>query len=84
MAKFKMACPITGGMCVECAIYRGRHYYLCFSRDYHGSLMEPEQIERLKPKSSTPKDEKFGMPDEIPLSAGCIKNVEDLIERRGL
>lgn len=84
MAKYKMVCPITGGMCVDCAIYRGRHYYLCFSKDYHGALMDPNQIETLKHKGGTTRDEKFGMPDEIPISAGCIKDVEELIERRGL
>ncbi|HOV90889.1 MAG TPA: hypothetical protein PKW07_09295 [Syntrophorhabdaceae bacterium] len=84
MAKYKMVCPITGGMCVDCAIYRGRHYYLCFSKDYHGTLMDANQIETLKSKNSTKRNETFEMPGEIPLSKGCIKDVEELIERRGL
>jgi hypothetical protein len=30
MKKAKMACPFTGGQCVECSLYRGRHKNLCF------------------------------------------------------
>jgi molybdopterin converting factor small subunit len=36
MAKKSLLCPFSKGPCVECAIYRGRHYYLCFARDYRG------------------------------------------------
>jgi len=38
MAKEKMICPFSGELCKECPLYRGRHYYLCFSRDYRGCL----------------------------------------------
>ncbi len=40
MAKRKMMCPFSGQPCRECAIYRGRHYYLCFSENYRGHLSE--------------------------------------------
>lgn len=84
MAKVKMVCPISRGMCVDCAVYRGRHYYLCFSKEYQGSLVGPEQINIMKSKSKSVNDEKFGMPDDIPRSSKWINNVEELIERRGL
>ena len=41
MAKEDMLCPFTGKLCRECPLYRGRHYYLCFSKKYRGHLEEP-------------------------------------------
>lgn len=38
MAKENMICPFSGRKCRDCALYRGRHYYLCFSDEYRGSL----------------------------------------------
>jgi hypothetical protein len=38
MAKEDMICPFSGKLCRECPIYRGRHYYLCFSKRYRGHL----------------------------------------------
>jgi len=38
MAKEDMLCPFTGNLCRECSLYRGRHYYLCFSKKYRGHL----------------------------------------------
>ncbi|MFC1934108.1 hypothetical protein ACFLXX_03040 [Chloroflexota bacterium] len=41
MAKAEMICPFSGKLCKECPIYRGRHYYLCFSKKYRGHLEKP-------------------------------------------
>ena len=41
MAKIAMMCPFSRKLCKECAIYRGRHYYLCFSKEYRGYVGEP-------------------------------------------
>ena len=38
MAKTKMICPLSGNLCEECALYRGRHYYLCFCDKYRGHM----------------------------------------------
>ena len=40
MAKTKMLCPFSGNLCEECALYRGRHYYLCFCDKYRGHLAD--------------------------------------------
>lgn len=40
MAKIKMICPFSGNLCGECALYRGRHYYLCFCDKYRGHLAD--------------------------------------------
>ncbi|HOS60474.1 MAG TPA: hypothetical protein PK661_10290 [Syntrophorhabdaceae bacterium] len=79
MAKEKMVCPISKGMCVDCAIYRGRHYYLCFSRGYHGCLLESEEIEQLKNEPENIKDASIGFSDEMFKSLKCLENVEDVV-----
>ena len=42
MAKTKMLCPFNRGLCGECAIYRGRHYYLSLCEHYRGYIGEPK------------------------------------------
>ena len=83
MAKHKIMCPITGTPCVECAIYRGRHYYLCYSQAYRGSSFDPESIRELKKSERTNNPGKtYGMPETIEIGTHCIKNVEEFtIER---
>ncbi len=36
MAKLDIVCPFTHRPCKECAIYRGRHYYLGFYEQHQG------------------------------------------------
>jgi len=81
MAKEKMVCPISNRMCVDCAIYRGRHYYLCFSKGYHGCLLESEEIKKLKEKdgSETVQGAGFDFPDDVFKSLKCIENIEDIV-----
>lgn len=38
MAKTSMICPFSRKLCVECEIYRGKHYFLCFCEKYRGYL----------------------------------------------
>jgi len=38
MAKKRMNCPFSGKGCRECPLYRGRHYFLCFSKRYRGII----------------------------------------------
>ncbi|OGP64713.1 MAG: hypothetical protein A2169_01925 [Deltaproteobacteria bacterium RBG_13_47_9] len=38
MAKKEMVCPFLGGLCKNCAIYIGRHYYLCYCIKYRGYI----------------------------------------------
>ena len=85
MAKVKMVCPISKGVCVECAIYRGRHFYMCFSKEYQGVSLGVEQIDELKAqyksKDNNGHDSKFGMPADTQQSSRWIHNVEDLTDR---
>jgi len=34
MVKNSMKCPISGKGCINCPIYRGRHFNLCFQDHY--------------------------------------------------
>jgi hypothetical protein len=38
LAKKEMICPFLGQPCKNCAIYIGRHYYLCYCANYRGYL----------------------------------------------
>lgn len=40
MAQTKMICPFSHKACVECSFYRGRHYFLCFCKEYRGYVGE--------------------------------------------
>jgi hypothetical protein len=84
MAKAKMACPISRGACVECAIYRGRHYYLCYAPKYRGHTMEPRSGQQGGHSGSKERDFTFGIPEGVELGSKCIRNVEEIVERREL
>ena len=45
MAKARMICPFSAKLCKECALYRGRHYYLCFCKEYRGYLEKPGEVD---------------------------------------
>jgi len=38
VAKTRVICPFSGRLCMECPLYRGRHYLLCFCEKYRGYL----------------------------------------------
>ena len=72
MAKTRMICPFSGELCKECPIYRGRHYYLCFSAKYRGHLDdEPGEAGTVvtSPASGLSPTRKFEMPSIDPRSA---------------
>jgi hypothetical protein len=71
VAKVEMICPFSSGICEECALYRGRHYYLCFCREYRGYLGSQGQVTGQSSVSirGTRPNGKFEMPARIPSSA---------------
>lgn len=71
----KMVCPISGCSCIDCAIYRARHYYICHGAEYS----------RGKPNADEDGDifELFLKKDLEDLE-GVIRNVEEFIERSEL
>lgn len=44
MAKIKMQCLISGNPCKDCALYRARHYYVCFRDNYRGNQRKPGEV----------------------------------------
>lgn len=40
-------CPFTHKLCAECALYRGRHLYLSFSKQYWGYTDEPKEYDSV-------------------------------------
>jgi hypothetical protein len=80
MAKRKMLCPFSKQLCRECPLYRGRHYYLCFCRDYRGYLEnQEEQPEKKSEKNRT--SSKFEMLKVLPPSPTWLI-LNDFLERR--
>jgi len=71
MAKEKMICPFSNRLCEECALYRGRHYYLCFYRKYRGYLGAPGEgtEEDFQPVPGAGSKGKFEIPSLIAVSA---------------
>jgi hypothetical protein len=71
MAKERMICPFSNRLCEECALYRGRHYYLCFCQKYRGYLGNP--AEATKGNSTfvpgARSNGKFEIPSIIPTRA---------------
>jgi len=39
-----MLCPYSHQLCRECPVFRGRHYFLCFCKDYRGYLGEETDV----------------------------------------
>jgi len=44
MAKTPMRCPFNNKLCVECHLYRGRHYFLCNCKNYRGYIKPKNNI----------------------------------------
>jgi hypothetical protein len=44
MAKNPMRCPFSNKLCTECAVYRGRHYYMCTNKKYRGYIKPNNEI----------------------------------------
>ena len=81
MAKAKMTCPFSGGRCIGCPLYRGRHQFLCFSKYYNENQEDLEDVWKQR-RAKASDNGNFGMPDAVPESSGWISDVEDIIERR--
>ena len=47
MAKSEMICPFSGKLCKECAVYRGRHYFLCYCKQYRGYVEKSESVGKV-------------------------------------
>jgi len=80
MAKVKMICPFSKGLCVECAQFRGRHYYMCFCSRYRGHLGHSEES-ATQALDDRAKRRKFEVSRVIPNSPTWLV-LNDFMERR--
>jgi hypothetical protein len=81
MVKAGMICPFSNNACTECALYRGRHLYLCFSKDHRRSKWDmPGHSTAAFPEARVESDKTFGMPTDISVFSTVISDVEDRIE----
>jgi len=81
MAKKDMLCPFSGELCQECPQYRGRHYYLCFSRKYRGHLANDEEPTGTIVESRIP-GKRFEIPPPLKPSPTWLA-FNDYLERKG-
>ena len=81
MAKRKMLCPFSGDVCRECPQYRGRHYYLCYSRKYRGHLPSEEKPTGTVVQSRIP-GKRFEIPPPLKPSPTWLA-FNDYLERKG-
>lgn len=81
MAKISTTCPFSNKACIECGVYRGRHFYLCFAKEYRGCEWDMSQHSSIELREAHGKeDETFKRLTDIPASPRVISDVEDLIE----
>jgi len=80
MSKEIIVCPFSGGVCRQCAIYRGRHFELCA---LHNTDLKKTRAAKAKAWTD-PASTKWGIA-EIPKDLEIqIVNVENLVEKRDL
>jgi hypothetical protein len=82
MTKSKMLCPFSKSLCRECAVFRGRHYYLCYGRS-----RAPEDMDLWQEASGFKIDTGSRMkeipePPVLVPSPKWLCDVEDCIEGR--
>jgi hypothetical protein len=63
-----MRCPFSDKVCEECAIYRGRHYFLCYSKKYRGHI-DSEHRNKVNKSFSVNTKVEFDIPLKVPVSA---------------
>jgi hypothetical protein len=56
MAKTPMKCPFNDKLCIECHLYRGRHYYLCNCKQYRGYIQPKDAVNRSVEKETADFD----------------------------
>ncbi len=76
MAKISMTCPFSSKGCTECAVYRGRHHYLSYSKEHPGPT-DPQEG-HAKSRVHSPSVEFQALKNAVKLVAG--KNRETSLE----
>jgi hypothetical protein len=81
MGKISMMCPFSNKVCMECVVYRGRHFYLCSGKGDRGYKRDMSQYSSIELRKAHGKEDKvFKKLMDTPSRQRMISNVEDLIE----
>jgi hypothetical protein len=81
MVKISMTCPFSNKACMECAVYRGRHFYLCSVKGDRGCKWDTSQHSSIKSRKTHEKEEEaFKRLTGPPSGPRVIYDVENLIE----
>lgn len=78
MTKPGMVCPFSKKQCIECAQFRGRHYYFCFEPKYRGFSWDENQAAASKPRKVM-RDGGVEKPPVIASSSKWLSNLEDCL-----
>jgi hypothetical protein len=83
MPETAMACPFSRKACTECAVYRGRHFYLCFKKAFRACEWDMAKYCRVKFRKPHGKnDNAFMIPEDFTISPTVISDIEELIEEK--
>ncbi len=82
MIKSKMLCPFSKSLCRECAIFRGRHYYLCSGRSRTSEDMCVWQESSGFKIDVGSRIKEIPEPPVLVRSSKWLSDVEDCIEGR--
>jgi hypothetical protein len=80
MAKAQMVCPFSKKQCIECAQFRGRHYYMCCSLEFLDHCEHWQYKARSKTGLAT-RNYDVEKPPALPENPKWLTNVEELVER---
>jgi hypothetical protein len=81
--KTAMTCPFSRKACKECAVYRGRHYYLCMERAFRTCEWDMAKYCRVESRKGYEDCGKtFMILTDFTISPRAISNIEDLIEEK--
>jgi hypothetical protein len=79
MVREAAVCPFSRKMCKECAVYYGRHFELCSTRNFRLRALRHAKAKAWSDEVFT----KWEMP-EIPDESNVMADIEDFIESREL
>ena len=82
MARVLITCPFSNRMCMECGIYRGRHFYLCSVKGHRGDKWDIWRHSSIELQEILEKQEQtfFKRLSDSPGVGRIIYDVENLIE----
>ncbi len=82
MGERKMLCPFSKALCRDCAVFRGRHHYICSDVPKKSEeMMAWRKTSRYKPDTPYRHKEIPKMP-VLAKSPKWLSDLEDLIEGR--